>query len=81
MENNLISLYDYLGYAAGTALGENVYKTAKKLKENMETREVSNTRYKGKVMLYRKEFLEEYFRLKQEAEYEPALGDRQDYFL
>jgi len=32
-------------------------------------------------MLYRKEFLEEYFRLKQEAEYEPALGDRQDYFL
>jgi hypothetical protein len=81
MENNMISLYDFLGHAAGKELGGLVSKTAVKLKEPIQEREITNTRYKGKVHLYRKEFLEEYFRLKKEADYEPSIGDRQDYQL
>jgi len=80
-ETRLISLYDFLGYAAGKELGGLVSKTAVKLKEPIQEREITNTRYKGKVHLYRKEFLEEYFRLKKEADYEPSIGDRQDYQL
>lgn len=64
-EAGLISLYDYLGYAAGTQLGDEVYRAATKAKEKVGTREISNTRYKGKVMLYRREFLKEYFKTKQ----------------
>ncbi len=81
MGNNMMSLYDFLGYAAGKELGGLVCKTAISLKEPIQEREITNTRYKGKVHLYRKEFLEEYFRLKGEADYEPSLGDRQDYQL
>lgn len=63
MEENvqLISLYDFLGYAAGKVLGEEVYKAAVKAKQPVGSREITNTRYKGKVMLYKKAFLEEYF--------------------
>jgi hypothetical protein len=81
MENNMMSLYNYLGRAAGLGLGGLVYKTAIALKEPIEEREITNTRYKGKVRLYRREFLEEYFRLKRESNIEPTLGDRQDYEL
>ena len=57
----LMSLYDYLGYAAGSELGKEVAETAVKLRETIRTREISNTRYKGVVHLYRREFLDEYF--------------------
>lgn len=65
MENNMMSLYDYLGYAAGQELGGKVCKAAIALKEPIQEREITNTRYKGKVHLYRREFLEEYFKNKQ----------------
>ena len=57
----MMSLYDYLGHAAGQELGAEVAKTAVALKETIKTREISNTRYKGVVHLYRREFLDEYF--------------------
>jgi hypothetical protein len=79
-ERGLISLYDYLGYAAGQELGDKVYKAALKAKQEVGTREISNTRYKGKVMLYKREFLQEYFKTEQ-SEVEPSLGDRQSYQL
>lgn len=79
-ERELISLYDYLGYAAGLELGGKVCKAAVALKEPIGEREVSNTRYKGRVHLYRREFLEEYFKNKQ-TEVEPTLGDQQTYTL
>lgn len=79
-ENGLISLYDYLGYAAGSELGKQVATAATKAKEKIGRREVSNTRYKGEVLLYRREFLQEYFKTKQ-SEVEPSLGDQQDYQL
>lgn len=79
-ERGLISLYDYLGYAAGSELGKQVANAATEAKEEIGRRFVTNTRYKGEVLLYRREFLEEYFKVKQ-ADYEPSLGDRQDYNL
>lgn len=80
-EAGLISLYDYLGYAAGTELGKEVATAATKAKEKIGKRFVTNTRYKGEVMLYRREFLKEYFTTKQKTEVEPSTGDRQDYTL
>jgi len=80
-ETGLISLYDYLRYAAGTQLGKEVATAATEAKEKIGRRFVTNTRYKGEVLLYRREFLEEYFSLKKEAEIKPSLGDCQDYSL
>jgi len=57
----MMSLYDYLGRAAGSELGKEVAETAVKLKETIKTRYITNTRYKGEIMLYRREFLDEYF--------------------
>jgi len=59
----MMSLYDYLGHAAGTQLGEQVAKKATAMGVKMDTREVSNPKYTGKVMLYPEGFLTEYFNL------------------
>jgi hypothetical protein len=56
-----VSLFDHLGYPAGTQLGRDVYNAAKKEKEPVNFRVVETKKYNGKVMLYRKEFLIEYF--------------------
>ena len=80
-EAGLISLYDYLGYAAGSELGKEVATAATKAKEKIGKRFITNTRYKGEVMLYRREFLKEYFQMKQKSEVEPSLGDIQNYQL
>lgn len=62
MENQpMLSLYDYLGHAAGSDLGKKVAETAQEKNINYETKEVSNSRYTGKVMIYPKSFLDEYF--------------------
>lgn len=81
MQEELVSLYDYLGYAAGGTLGKEVASAAVKAKEQIGKRAINNTRYKGEVLLYRKAFLKEYFDTKQNSEVEPSLGDRQDYTL
>jgi hypothetical protein len=57
----MMSLYDYLGRAAGSELGKQVAETAVKLKETIKEQDVSNPKYTGKVLLYRREFLDEYF--------------------
>ena len=78
----MMSLYEYLGRAAGPELGKEVATTAVALKETIQEQEVSNPKYTGKVKLYRREFLDEYFSKKiYEGEVEPSLGDRQDYKL
>jgi hypothetical protein len=81
MQEELVSLYDYLGYAAGGTLGKEVATAAIQAREQIGKRVISNTRYKGEVMLYRKAFLKEYFDMKQKPEVEPSLGDRQDHSL
>ena len=63
-ENNMnkISLYDYLGHAAGSELGQEVAAAARKSGVNGEIREISNPKYRGPVMLYPRAFLDLYFK-------------------
>jgi len=57
----MMSLYEYLGRAAGSELGKEVAEVAVKLRETIQEQEVSNPKYTGKVKLYLREFLDEYF--------------------
>lgn len=65
MKNNLttemVSLFDYLGYAAGKDLGKEVARAAGRTKTKSFTRHVSNSKYTGFVRLYPKRFLDWYF--------------------
>ena len=63
-DNNMekISLYDYLGHAAGSDLGQQVATAARKAGVKGEMREVSNPKYRGPVMLWPKAFLDLYFK-------------------
>ena len=58
------SLFDYLGKAAGVALGTAVYQAARRAKSPIAIREVSTRKYTGKIVLYTKEFLDDYFKVK-----------------
>ncbi len=75
----LISLYDYLGYAAGAELGKQVATAATRAKEQFGKRAINNTRFKGEVLLYRREFLKEYFNKQQNPDIELSVSDCQDY--
>lgn len=57
----MMSLYDYLGHAAGMQLGDQVAKVATAIGVKMDTRYVSNSTYTGNVTLYPEEFLKLYF--------------------
>ena len=57
----MMSLYDYLGRAAGSELGQRVAAAATQNQVKIETRQVSNTKYTGDVMLYPKAFLDQFF--------------------
>ena len=61
MENNYMSLFDFLGKPAGGELGLEVCKEAMRQNIKMEHREVSTKNYTGKVVIYPEEFLKEYF--------------------
>ena len=65
MENQMLSLYDYLGKAAGKDLGNQVYKAASAQKIKITEKQVSNPVYKGKVLMYPKSFLDIYFQVEQ----------------
>ncbi len=58
---DMLSLYDYLGTAAGSTLGKEVAQEAAKQKVQVETRHVSNKKYTGPILLYPKHFLDKYF--------------------
>ena len=57
-----LSLFDFLGKAAGEKLGKEVKQEADKQEILTQTREISNPKFTGTVLLYPKEFLEFYFR-------------------
>ena len=61
-ETKFLSLYDYLGHAAGGDLGKAVYAKAIERRQPTQQRDVSNTKFKGKVLLYTLEFLDSYFK-------------------
>ena len=64
MEGEFITLYNYLGKAAGMKLGKIVCTEAVKLKEPIKEIPISNPKYEGNVHAYRKEFLDKYFKNK-----------------
>ena len=83
-----LSLYDYLGKAAGNDLGKEVASAAYQAGVKMQEREISNPKYTGIVHLYPKDFLEFYFRepelnlideLPGADEWQMSISDRQDY--
>jgi len=57
----MISLYDYLGRAAGPDLGKQVAIAASKAGIKSEIREVNHVGYKGPIMLYPRTFLDNFF--------------------
>jgi len=61
MSDKMLSLFDYLGYPAGSKLGKEVATVASSKKVKHETRFVENPKYTGDVMLYPETFLKEYF--------------------
>ena len=81
-----LSLYDYLGHAAGSDLGKEVAAAATQAGIRLETREVDNPKYTGTILLYPKNFLDFYFRepatnnMGDELpfDFEPTLRDIQD---
>jgi hypothetical protein len=69
----MLSLYDYLGRAAGKKLGEQVAAYAKLRKARYGTKEVSHIGYQGIVQTYTKRFLDECFNAKKV--FEPVQED------
>jgi len=61
MNEQFLSLYDYLGRAAGPELGWSVAKYAKSVKAETSTRFVENKRYTGEIKLYTRDLIENYF--------------------
>jgi hypothetical protein len=57
----MISLFDYLGKAAGKELGGKVRQYALIRGIASESRTIQNSSYQGRVALYTKEFLDEFF--------------------
>ena len=55
-------MFDYLGHAAGSTLGKQVAVEATKQKISIETKEVENRSYAGKILTYPREFLDTYFK-------------------
>jgi hypothetical protein len=62
--SELMSLYDYLGRAAGAKLGAKVGGVAKAIGARVGIREVSNKVYSGPVNLYERSFLDQFFNTK-----------------
>lgn len=63
MSNNqdeYVSLFEYLGKRAGED-AKKVYEAAKANKEVVKNREVKTDRFEGKVLTYRRGFLDIYF--------------------
>jgi hypothetical protein len=60
-KNEMLSLYDYLGRAAGADLGKEVATQAAKEKVGFKTKTIKNPYYEGEVMMYPKNFLDKYF--------------------
>ncbi len=57
-----VSLYDFLGKAAGKELGARVYLKSKELDIIVHYKKISNKEYTGYISLYPRYFLEEYFK-------------------
>ena len=61
MQNEMMSLYDYLGRAAGRKLGLEVATYAGQQNSKVEIRQVSNPKYTGPINLYTEDLLDAFF--------------------
>ena len=68
--DKMMSLFEYLGKPEGEHLGKEVYLAARAKNVDHSTRQVSNPKYTGMVMTYPESFLKEYFKTKEETEYD-----------
>ena len=59
---DMMSLFDYLGHAAGEELGKKVATVAAKHNIGINTRQVITKKYIGPIMLYPRSFLDWYFK-------------------
>ena len=59
---DMISLYDYLGRAAGPELGKQVADAARNSGVKGEIREINHKGWNGPIMLYPRTFLDLYFK-------------------
>ena len=57
----MMSLYDYLGKAAGSELGAKVAAYAQVRKQKFTQKDIDIPTYTGKIQMYKEEFLKEYF--------------------
>lgn len=57
----LVSLYEYLGHAAGPELGQKVNKAAQQQRIYYSAKDLDHPTYKGKIMIYPETFLDDYF--------------------
>ena len=57
----MMSLYEYLGKAAGPELGKSVALAAVIAKVRITSHEISNPKYTGTILRYPKSFLDNYF--------------------
>lgn len=86
-EEPTVSLFDYLGYAAGPRLGKQVAEAAVKCNEKIAKKAISTRTYTGDVLMYRPQFLKEFFNSKQNfdtiesSEILISISDIQDYKL
>jgi len=63
-QTELISLYDYLGKAAGKELGGKVYQFANIMGARVGTKTVSYSPYQeGRIMTYERQLLDQFFRV------------------
>jgi hypothetical protein len=65
--SDYISLYDYLGEAAGSILGKQVAEYAKAKNVMPQKRYVSNKKYQGDVLLYPPTLLDDFFEAYDES--------------
>jgi hypothetical protein len=62
MKNNeMLSLYEYLGKPAGSELGKSVAIAAMSHGAHIEERFVETRNYSGKILMYPRQFLDAYF--------------------
>ena len=63
----MLSLFDYMGHAAGPELGKAVAKAASEANIPILMKEVNTKNYKGKIMMYPRTFLDSHFKVKATA--------------
>lgn len=65
VNEEMMSLYDYLNHAAGAELGKQVWHAAKAKGVPVTEKEVHTKSYTGRILMYPESFLREYFGGKQ----------------